>query len=318
MTLKGSLKRITKSTTFVLICIWIVIVIIFQLINSNYLTGDCIRNIMYDCSLSGMLTIGIGCILISGNSDLSAGGVGCMAGCLIAILLRDGVSLAPALIITLLYGAVAGTLNAIFVYALRMMPFIATLAMASVWRGLAYIITGNYNVVISNETFWKLGTTRILQMPLPFVIMVILVIIYGIILSRTFFGRTIYMMGGNRQAARLAGISSSKLGTILFINSSVISSLGGILLAAKLHNGSPTSVNGTELEAITAAVLGGIAFTGGSGGMLGAFCGLLLLNSFNNGLNIAGLSAYWQMLASGLMLIIALILDYYNKKNVVK
>ena len=318
MTSKESLKRITRSTSFVLICICIVVVIIFQLINSNYLTGDCIRNIMYDCSLSGMLTIGIGCILISGNADLSAGGVGCFAGCLIAILLRDGMPLVPAFIISLLFGAAAGFVNAFFVYVCRMMPFIATLEMASVWRGMAYIITGHYNVVISNETFWKLGTTRVLGMPLPFVIMVILFIIYGIILSRTFFGRTIYMMGGNRQAARLAGINASKLGTILFVNCSTISALGGILLAAKLHNGSPTSVNGTELEAITAAVLGGIAFTGGSGDMLGAFCGLILLNAFNNGLNIAGLTAYWQMLASGLLLTIALIIDYYNKKNVVK
>jgi len=149
--------------------------------------------------------------------------------------------------------------------------------------------------------------------PLPFFITAILLIIYGVILSATGFGRRVYMTGGNANAARLAGISTKRITTILFVNNGVTASLAGTLFAARMHMGSPMAITGSDLDGITAAILGGVAFTGGSGNMLGVFVGLVLLTSFQNGLVVVGLDSYFQVVAKGLLLIGALILDYYRE-----
>jgi len=139
-------------------------------------------------------------------------------------------------------------------------------------------------------------------------------IVYGVILSYTGFGRRIYITGGNPYAGRLAGIIPEKITTILFINNGVLSSLVGILFASRMHMSSYTSVVGSDLDAITAIILGGVAFTGGSGKMIGVFLGVMLITSFNNGLIQSGLNFYVQVVAKGLLLIFALIINYYRVK----
>ena len=313
-----TVKRIFRAKIFTLIIVLVVIILFFFVMNKNYLASDNIRNILNAASLTGTLAVGIACILISGNADLSAGAVGMMGGILVAMLLKTGMPWVPALIITVIYGAVAGAINALLCNVFNFMPFIATLAMSSVWKGIGYVLTDSQNIAISNQSFWKVGAGNVLGIPMPFVIMIVLLIIYGFILNYTRFGRKIYMCGGNRNAARLAGINPKKISTILFINCSAIATLGGAVLAARMHTGSPSSVLGQELDGITASVLGGVSFTGGSGGMLGCFIGLLLLNCFNNGLTVIGLSSYWQIVASGVLLILALVLDFYREKSRIK
>jgi ribose transport system permease protein len=144
--------------------------------------------------------------------------------------------------------------------------------------------------------------------------MLVLLIVYGVILSATGFGRRIYMTGGNANAARLAGINPKRITTILFINNGVIACLAGTILASRMAMGSPSGVTGSDLDGITAAVLGGIAFTGGAGNMVGVFFGILLITSFQNGLVVANLDSYYQVTAKGVLLIAALILDYYREK----
>ena len=241
---------------------------------------------------------------------MSAGAVGCLGGLLIAIIMNTGLGWFPSLLIVMAFGAIAGLINAFFLNVCRMMPFISTLAMASVWKGLGYIITDSQSVSITNQSFMNIGNTWFLGMPLPFIIMMVLYLIYGLMLKYTNFGRNIYMVGGNRNAARLAGINIKRVQTILLVNCSVIATIGGSILVGRMHNGTPFSVHGSEIDGIIASMLGGISFMGGSGGMLGAFIGLLLLNFFNNGLSIAGLGTYWQIVASGLLLVAALTVDF--------
>lgn len=314
MTKTSGIKRFFRSNRFTLLIVLVIVVIVCQFINPSYLSGENVRTILYSASLAGTLAVGIGCILISGNCDLSAGSVGCMGGIIVALCLETGMNWILAVIIALAFGAAAGAINALFAFKCRMMPFISTLAMSSVWRGIAYIITDTYNIVIDNETFWKIGSLKVLGIPLPFLIMCALMLIYGYILSSTTFGRQIYMVGGNRQASRLAGLSVSKVGTILMINCSMLAALGGVILSARMHNGSPGSVNGTDLEAITASVLGGIAFGGGSGTMSGCFLGVMLLYAFNNGLTFMGLNSYWQIFFGGAILVFALAIDFLSSR----
>ncbi len=313
-----TIRKLFQAKSFTLIIVLVVIILFFFIMNRNYLAPDNISNILNAASLTGTLAVGITCVLISGNADLSAGSVGMMGGVLVAMFLKTGMPWPVALLLALIYGAICGGINAILVNVFNFMPFIATLAMASVWKGIGYVLTDSQNVAISNQAYWGIGSIRVLGIPMPFVITIILLIVYGFILNYTRVGRKIYMCGGNRNAARLAGINPKKISTGLFINCSTIAALGGAVLAARMHTGSPSAVLGQELKGITASVLGGVAFTGGSGGMLGCFIGLLLLTCFNNGLTVVGLNSYWQIVASGLLLILALVLDFYREKSRIK
>ncbi len=316
---KNLIKRIAGKTEFTLFITFIIVLAAFQIINNNYLSLGNIRNILNQAFIMGTLAVGIGTLLICGKPDLSAGAIGMMGGVIITYLLNWGIPWFPALLITLCAGAVMGSLNAFFTNVLNMMPFIATLGVSTVLSGLGLVLTNAQNIAISNQSFWALGSTNFFNIiPLPFFITVVLIAVYGFILTRTRYGRIVFITGGNASAARLAGISPKKISTILYINSGAIASLAGILTAARMHMGSPTAVLDSNLDAITVAVLGGISFTGGTGNMSGVFIGLLLLNSFKNGLVLVGFDSYYQIVASGILLGAALILDYYREQSRIK
>lgn len=306
----GNIKELT------LIIVLVVVVIIFWMINPNYLSSGNIRAIFNSAFVMGILAVGAACLLIGGKIDLSAGNTGMLAGVLIAILLKTGMNWIPALIITLVFGAVTGLINAFFINGLAFAPFISTLAVSAVYGGIALVLTNSANISINkqaNSTFLALGSSNIWIFPVPFFILIVLLAIYGFVLSSSGFGRRVYMTGGNANAARLAGINPKKITTILYINGGVISCIAGVLLAALMNMGSPLSVTGSDLDGITAAILGGVAFTGGKGNMFGVFIGIILITSFQNGLVVAGLDAYYRVVAKGLLLIAALILDYYRE-----
>ena len=318
----SSLKRILRAKSLPLVVVSIIVIVLFYFINNNYLSVNNIYSIMFSMSFSGIIGCGIACLLISGAVDLAAGAVGCFAGVFAAVLMQVGVPWQVAVLLTLIYGLIAGAINSFLANVLNFMPFIATIGMASVWAGLALVISNGQSVSINqaNQGFFQLSVRYIyivpgrFGIPLPFLIMVILFIIYGFILTTTPFGREAYMCGGNRAAARLAGISPKKTTTILFINCGFVSSIAGILVAANNRLGSPLNVTGTEMDSIAAVVLGGVSFMGGAGGMFGAFIGLLLINCFNTGLISAGLPAYWQIAAQGVLLLVALLADYFTSK----
>ncbi|MCL2200814.1 MAG: ABC transporter permease [Oscillospiraceae bacterium] len=316
--IRRAIRKVVGKKEFTLIVVLAVIVYIFWMINHNYITLFNVRNIFNAAFVMGTLAIGGACLLIGGKIDLSAGSTGMMAGVIIAMLLGMGIHWITALIITLVFGAVTGLINAFFVNGMNFVPFISTLAVSSVYGGLARVMTNAQNIPISSQehpVFLALGSTNIGVFPLPFFITIILLIVYGVILSSTKFGRRVYMVGGNSTAARLAGINPKKITTLLFVNNGVLASLAGILMAARMHSGSPSAILGSDLDGYTAAILGGVAFVGGSGSMLGVFIGIVLLSSFQNGLVVTGLGAYYRVIASGLLLIAALILDYFRENS---
>jgi len=265
--------------------------------------------------MSGMITIGIGILLISGQIDFSAGATGTVGGLTAAFLLQARMPWFPSVIIAILVGGCVGLILAFVINKLNFMSFIASLAMMQVLAGLGQVATEGISVPISNKSYWAVGSYNFFGVvPLPFFVMLILFIAYGYILNSTKFGRKVYMCGGNSQAARLAGINPKRIHTILFINNGMIACLVGCLLASSMRSASPTALIGTELTGITAAVLGGIAFMGGSGGMSGAFMGLMLLTAFTNGLIIIGLGSSLSIMAQGVLLVAALTLDHFRKK----
>ncbi|NLA88180.1 MAG: ABC transporter permease [Clostridiales bacterium] len=313
------IKKIVGNKIFALVAVWIVVLVVIAAINRNYLTPGNIKNMFNTAFNTGMLAVGLSCLLISGEIDLSTGYTAMLGGIVVAFLLQAKMHWVPALVITLAIGAVVGLINAFFVNVLSFPSFISTLAVGTAIYGIALVFTNSQVVPVNNEGFWNLGSNTIFNViPLPFLITVILMLIYGFILQRTRFGRRIYIVGGNHQAARLAGINPKKITTILFINNGCIACLVGSLVAARMRMGSPSSNIGSDLDAITAAVLGGVSFMGGIGGMSSAFIGVMLLTCFKNGLVIVGLGTYYQTVATGALLIAALALDYFREKSRLK
>lgn len=301
-----------------MLLVTIVVAVIFNIINPGFLALSNLSNIMITMSLTGTLAVGMTLLLISGEVDLATGGEAAIGGIVVALLLKNGTMAWPvAFIAAILVGVVMGLINAFFVNGINLMAFITTIAMSSVYSGLARILTSSKNIAIDQKyaDFYTVGSGTVWIFPIPFIIVVALMLIYGFILKRTNFGRSIYMTGGNRAAARLCGINRKKITTILFINNSALAALGGAVLAARMHNASPLAAQSGATDAITAAVLGGVSFAGGVGTMGGCFIGLALMTIFNSGLTASGLYSYWQIVVQGLLLIAALTIDYFNEMS---
>ena len=306
-----------NGNLIVLIIALVVVVAVFSLLNHNYFTTVNMVNILIAASLVGLVAIGHTYLIIEGQNDLSPGALVAFLGVLSALLVSKGVSFFPTLLITLAVGGVVGVCNAFMVNKLKLEAFIATLVTQSVMRGFAYIICDGKPVGISDPTFIWVGKARLLGLPFSVWLMIVAFIIGGIILARTRFGRSVYAIGGNAQAARLAGMNPKRIVTISFVTMGLLCSIGGIVYVARMQSGQPSANVNLEFDAITAVILGGVSFAGGVGSMPGTVIGVLLIQAFNTGLNMAGIpnANFWQYVGKGALLLIALTADYVRKVN---
>ena len=319
----NKVKKFIRTKHFSLIALLILIVAFFWMFSKNHsYTGlNNIRNILNAMVIYTLLAVGGGMVIISGGIDLSPGYIGTAAGAVLAALLSGtGLPWFVAVIICLIIGAAFGLLNAVLINELNFQSFIATLAVGSFLAGgFAYIVVNGVTLEIKNPVLVAIGSGRIGGfLPYAVIISLVVIIIYGVILKKTKFGRSVYLVGGGREAARLAGISPRRMSYILYANSGMLGALAGILYDSRLAAGNLTGTNGHSFPAITAAILGGLSLGGGNGDMLGCFLGLLIISSFNNGLIVLGVSPYWQSVASGLLLLLALTLDYFTKRGGLK
>lgn len=316
MSKKIKVPNFFKSDKSGLIVAMVIIIVVFSfLTNGQYLLRVNIINIMVASATIGLVTIGESFLLICGQVDLSPGAVATFSGVLVSLLLESGLNMWLAIFIAIVVGALIGFVNSCLVNYLKLEAFIATLATMSIFRGFAYIICNGKAVFITNQAFLKVGVGRLGGIPYPVIIFIVLFLFFIVILARTRFGRSIYMVGGNANASRLAGINSNKIKTQLFMLTSALAALGGIILASRMSSGQPTANDGLEFNAVTAAVLGGIAMTGGKGSLGGALIGLMILQGFNNGLLMLNVQSFWQTVARGILLIAALTLDYIRNRK---
>ena len=316
----NKLKKFVRTKHFSLLVLLVLIVGFFWMFSKNhsYLKVNNIRNILNAMVIYTLLAVGGGLVIISGGIDLSPGYIGTAAGAVLAALLANtGLPWFVVVIICLAIGAAFGLLNAFLINELRFQSFIATLAVGSFLAGgFAYIVVNGVTIEIKNTVLVAIGSGRIGGfLPYAVIISLAVIIIYGIILKKTKFGRSVYLVGGGREAARLAGISPRMMSYILYANSGMLGALAGILYDSRLAAGNLSGTNGHSFPAITAAILGGLSMGGGNGDMLGCFLGLLIISAFNNGLTVLGVSPYWQSVASGLLLLLALTLDYFTKRG---
>ncbi len=303
----------------VLVCALILVIVLFTFLNKNYFSYTNLINVLVAASLVGLVAIGETYLIIAGLNDLSPGSVAAFSGVLAALLTSSlGLPFWLAIIVTVLLASLSGIFNAWMVSCIKLQPFIATLVTQAIFRGIAYIICGGKPVAVTDETFINLGKARLggsNGIPVTVILLIIAFIIFGFVLSKTRFGRSIYAIGGNTNAARLAGLKPGRVVVISYLITSCLCAVGGTILAARMNSGQPAACINLEFDAITAVILGGVSFTGGVGNMAGTFLGVILIQAFNTGLTMVQVPTFWQYVARGLLLLAALTIDYIRKMN---
>lgn len=312
---KPKILKMIGGDKLVLIAAIVLVFVLFTTLNKNFLSWTNIVNILVAASLVGMVAIGHTYLIIAMQNDLSPGSLAALSGVTVALLLKVNVPIIIAIPITLCVGALVGVFNAWMVNKIHIEAFIATLVSQMIVRGAAYIICDGKPVSISNQSFNKIGSARVLDIPVAVWLMLICILIFGFILAKTKFGRSVYAIGGNIQAARLAGLNPERIILICFIMIGVLTSMGGIIFSARMNAGQPAANINLEFDAITAVILGGVSFAGGVGDMTGTFIGIILIQAFNTGLTMVNVSSFWQYVARGALLLFALTSDYIRKKR---
>jgi len=307
---KNFLFKFLASESSGIIITIVIMLVAFAFIIPNFFRPANFLNILIAGSLMGLVAIGESMLIIAGHFDLSPGAVSAFSGVMVAILLNNGVNAFLAIIIVLAMGMLVGLTNATLVNKLKFQPFIATLATASVVRGLAYTVNKGNSEPVYNKSILVLGVGRFLGIPIPVWFLLIVTVFFLVVLKYTRFGRNIYLIGDNPTAARLSGINAEAISTALYMILSSLTALGGILLASRMNTGTPLASQGLEFDGITAAILGGIAFTGGIGNLTGTVLGIFILQGFTNGLLIMNMPSYWQFVARGVILVVALSFDH--------
>ena len=306
---------------FVLLVILVILTIVLTIgSEGRFLTISNIRSILDSMVITSMLTIGAAMLLISGQLDLSMGTVGTAAAVMFAYLMHVLLwPWLPAFIFTLVAAAVIGAINAALVNILRFPAFIATLGMASVAEGLSYTFSNGAQIPVRDPFLRWVGSGRIGDVfPISIILLVVAFVVSGVILNRTKFGRQMYLVGGNPHATRLSGINPRKVSFILFINSSLMGAMAGILLCSRVASATSTGIKDRQFFGLTAAILGGISFGGGTGGMGGAFVGLLIFSAFANGMVQLRVESFWNQVIYGFLLLTALTFDYVSRRRSMK
>lgn len=309
---KISLSYLEKVIPFIGL---ILLVIIISILNSAFLEPSNLFNLLRQVSINGLIAFGMTFVILTGGIDLSVGSTLALSSALVAILMVSGVDGIIAIIIGCIFGAVLGAINGFLITLGKMAPFIATLATMTVFRGVTLVITDGNPITNLNGSyaFQLFGRGYFIGIPVPAITMFITFIILYVILHKTIFGRQTYAMGGNEKAAFISGIKVNKLKVCIYGLAGLMSALAGAILTSRLNSVQPTAGMSYELDAIAAVVLGGTSLTGGKGRIVGTLIGVLIIGVLNNGLNLLGVSSFYQQVVKGVVIIIAVLIDRKNK-----
>lgn len=315
--INNPITRYFKGNSGVLIALSLIVVTL-SLASKTFITSDNLISVLRQVCINTMLALGMSLVLIIKCIDLSIGSVLAISGCLCVMMINAGVPMAAAIIITLSLGAFCGLVNGVIVSNTRIPPFIITLATMQTIRGAAYLITNGKSIMCYYEPFGAIGTAYIGFIPLLVVITAIFLAITSILLSKTRFGRRMYAIGGNKDAAIYAGINVKRITTVVYILTGIFSSAAGIMLASRVYSAQPTAGQGYEANAIAAAVLGGVSFNGGIGTAGGVMAGALILGILNNGLNLLHVHFYWQNIVMGVIVLLSVYIDTIKSARMLK
>ena len=295
----------------------VLLFVFFSLNTKTFLTQRNLLNVALQTSVSVILAIAETYIIATGGIDLSIGSVAAASGMVTAIAIKSGMPVPIAIFLGLLVGILCGALNGFTITVLGIVPFIATLGTNSIMRGLVYVMLDGIPLSASSAgaSFTWIGQGKLFNIiPYPVIFMLIISIIAYIVLTKTTFGRSLFAMGSNENAAFLSGVKVKKTKFCVYMLSGFICGIAGIILTSRVASASPTACEGYETFAIAAAVIGGASLSGGKGNILGSIIGAFIIGFLNNGLNLIGLSSFWQQVAIGAVIIMAVFLDVIREK----
>ncbi|MDD2969976.1 MAG: ABC transporter permease [Lachnospiraceae bacterium] len=298
-----------------IIAVLVIMCIIVTVATDKFLTANNIISVLRQISINTYIALGMTLIIILGHIDLSVGAIVAMSGTLtVGLIVNQNMHLGVAIVLGILVGVMAGFISGSIVSNFGVPAFIITMAMMNIANGIAYVYSGGQSTRITDEFFIAIGTGYLFNViPLPVVYMVVLIVIFSFVLSKTKFGTYVYAIGGNREAAKLSGVPIKFIEITVFTLSGLLSAFAGLVLCSRMYSGQPSVGSGYELDAIAACVLGGTSMTGGKGRISGTVFGAMVIGIISNGLNLIGVSSYWQLIVKGLIIACAVLLD--NQKG---
>lgn len=304
-----------EANSLIMIIMIALCIVVFTSINKNYFTYTNFVNILLASTSIGLTAIGITFLMMIGGTDLSAGALAACCGVFMAYALSHwAIPWYIDLLLCLAIAAIAGLINGLLITRLNLVPFIATLVSQSIWKGIGYLFCDGKPIPVVDAAFTSVVKYKIFGITIPIYLMFVFFAIFSFVLSKTRFGRSVFAIGGNPEAARLAGINSKRVTVLCYVMTSMFACLAGVILAGRMASGQPSANANIHFDAITAANLGGVSMVGGIGSIPSVVLGVLLVQAFNSGLNMAGVSQYWQYVAKGVLLLGSLGLDFYRQK----
>ena len=311
-TLKNKKIRVTQTTLLVVMLLAIILVV--SLCSPNFLTWRNVKNILNQNAVVGILTIGMVIVMISGGIDLGVGNLLSFVACFMALLLRNGMSEGIAVVASLAVATVCGLITGLIIANTTAQPFIITLGMMNVYKAAA-LITANGSDMPIGTAFQFLGKTYVATILLPVWIFLALFLLLGFVLRRTGFGRIVYTVGSNEEAAFISGVKVKRRKVLHYTLNGLITGFAALVLLSRLGSATPTMGDGYEMSAISACAIGGITLTGGVGSAIGAFLGVLFLGIVRNGLNLMGVPTFYQYMVNGAIIMVAVIFSNYSAKK---
>jgi ribose transport system permease protein len=280
----------------------------------NFLTVDNLFNVARQISINGIVAVGMTIVIVTSGIDLSVGSVLALSACVMGLLMVKGSSIGVACLAGLAVGGVAGLLNGLMITKLRITPFIATLGMMSIARGAALVVTEGQPIDNLPESFMSVAG-NIGRVPIPLVIMLVVAAVGAAVLNQTRLGRYAFALGSNEEAVRLSGVNVDGYKIAIYSLSGLLAAAAGMVLAARLGSAQPTGGGLMELDAIAAAVIGGASLMGGRGTIFGTLVGVTIIGVLRNGLVLLDVSAFWQQLVIGVVIILAVAVDQVRQRS---
>lgn len=295
---------------------FILLILVLSISSPYFLRTGNLLNILRQISINGIIAVGLTFVIISGGIDLSVGSVVALSAVIATSFAHPGeYPLIVPLLLGLGVGSFCGFINGILIAGRKLPPFIVTLGMMTIARGIALVYSDGRPVTNLSDSYNQIGGGYILGIPIPGVLFAIVVVTGMGVLKYTKFGRHIYATGGNEQAARISGIRVRWLKISVYTIAGLFAGMAGIILSSRIMSGSPVIGTGYELDAIAAVVIGGSSLKGGIGSVGGTLIGALIIGTISNGLDLLGVSSYWQQIVKGAIIVFAVMLDKSQRKE---
>ncbi|QBK25911.1 ribose ABC transporter permease [Ureibacillus thermophilus] len=289
----------------------ILLIIVVSIMNPSFLTISNIFNVLRQVSISAIIAFGMTFVILTGGIDLSVGSTLALTGAVAASLLAGGIDPIISMGVALILGLILGAINGLIITKGKVAPFIATLATMTIYRGLTLVYSNGKPIsgLGDHASFQLFGKGYLLGIPIPVITTIFAFAVLAFILHKTTFGRRVYAVGGNEEAAKLSGIHADRVKIAVYAISGFMASLSALILTSRLNSAQPTAGESYELDAIAAVVLGGTSLNGGKGWIFGTLIGALIIGVLNNGMNLIGVSSFWQQVVKGIVILLAVLLD---------